>query len=516
MAWRHFGLMVALAAASQSAWAGWTEARSKHFVIYSEQNPKQLRQFAEDLERFDQAVRFLRSMGDPELTDSGRLTIYVLPSQAAVASLAGSPGSGIAGMYVGRASGARAFVHRQRDSDNYNDLQAQTVFFHEYLHHLMLQELELAVPAWIVEGTAELYATASINKDGSVTVGRAAQHRAYGLFGSNQLSVEDMVGATRQKMSHAQLDQLYGRGWLLTHMLTFEPSRKGQLGRYVMGIQNGMTALNSAKAAFGDLKLLSKDLNRYLEQRKILGLTLPANKFKVAPISLRPLSPAESAIVPVVMRSERGVGPKTAPRVLNDARKVAARFPGDPEVLAALAEAETDAGNHAAAVAAADKALALRPAYSKPMIMKARAILASGQADPAKVDWKATRVLIGRANRLDPEHAEPLMLFYQSYLQQGMEPTRNAVEGLLYAQRIVPQDGSLRMLAVRQLIADKQLAEARALFGPIANSPHAGESRERLQQILQALAQGNAAQAMALLDAEEADTKANGQGAASR
>src|SRR4028119_2210920 len=116
MAWRHFGLAVALTAASQSARAGWTEARSKHFVIYSEQHPKQLRQYAEDLERFDQAVRLLRRMEDPELTDAGRLTIYALPSQAAAASLAGQPGSGIAGMYIGRASGARAFVHRQRET----------------------------------------------------------------------------------------------------------------------------------------------------------------------------------------------------------------------------------------------------------------------------------------------------------------------------------------------------------------------------------------------------------------
>jgi tetratricopeptide (TPR) repeat protein len=182
-------------------------------------------------------------------------------------------------------------------------------------------------------------------------------------------------------------------------------------------------------------------------------------------------------------------------------------------VLAALAEAETDAGNHESAVAAADRALALRPSYAKPMIMKARALLAMGQANPAKADWKATRALIGKANRLDPDHAEPLVLFYRSYLEQGIKPTRNAVEGLLYAQEIVPQDSSLRMLAVRQLIDDKAWAEARALFGPIANSPHAGESRERLQQVLQALTQGNGAQATALLDAQEADSRARRQGA---
>jgi tetratricopeptide (TPR) repeat protein len=225
------------------------------------------------------------------------------------------------------------------------------------------------------------------------------------------------------------------------------------------------------------------------------------------------LSPAESAILPVVMRSERGVSQKTAPRVLNDARKVATRFPNDPVVLAALAEAETDAGNHELASATADRALALRPDYAKPMIMKARALLAMAEADPTKADWKATRALISKANRLDSDHAEPLVLFYRSFLEQGIKPTRNAVEGLLYAQGIVPQDTGLRMMAVRQLIDDKALAKARAMFGPIANNPHAGSSRERLQQVMQALAQGNGAQATALLDAQETDTEARGQGA---
>ena len=66
-----------LVAASACVWASqagatWHEARSKHFIIYSDDNPKNLRAFAEKLERFDGVFRHLRKMGDPDLTDAGR------------------------------------------------------------------------------------------------------------------------------------------------------------------------------------------------------------------------------------------------------------------------------------------------------------------------------------------------------------------------------------------------------------------------------------------------------------
>ena len=52
-------------------------------------------------------------------------------------------------------------------------------------------------------------------------------------------------------------------GWRPAHYLAFEPSRRGQASKYIDLIQKGVPALDAAKQAFGDLKQLEKDLERY-------------------------------------------------------------------------------------------------------------------------------------------------------------------------------------------------------------------------------------------------------------
>ena len=57
-------------------------------IAFHIERPDELRVYAEKLERFDQAVRYIRQMDDPALTDAGRVKIFVLPDGDAVARLA--------------------------------------------------------------------------------------------------------------------------------------------------------------------------------------------------------------------------------------------------------------------------------------------------------------------------------------------------------------------------------------------------------------------------------------------
>ena len=61
-------LLVALAAlvlAPSQVNAKWYEAKSRHFIVYSEQKPHDLRAYASKLERYDSAIRAARKMKDP-------------------------------------------------------------------------------------------------------------------------------------------------------------------------------------------------------------------------------------------------------------------------------------------------------------------------------------------------------------------------------------------------------------------------------------------------------------------
>lgn len=486
---------------TSAAVAGWHEAKTKHFIIYADLDPGDLNLYAERLERFDQAVRVLRGMTDPPLTDSNRLTIYALRSEAAIAKLAG--GSGVAGFYAARTSGSVAFVPRRAGSTHTKlDLDTETIFFHEYAHHLQLQNVSLALPAWVREGFAEFFATARVNDDGSVLIGSPPLHRAWGLNLDMGLSFESILGGTYGTLDSNGYEQLYGRGWLLVHYLTFEVKRRGQLGRYLSGIQNGLSLLDSAKAAFGDLEALDKDLNRYL-RGKLTGVRVAASRLSTGHVAIRSLTPGEAMIMDVRIRSKRGVTAKTAPGVAADARKAAAGFSADPFVQSTLAEAEYDAGNHAAAEAAADRALAADPNFVHALIYKGRARMEMAIANPKQpADWKSIRSWFAKANKLDTENAEPLVLFYLSYVSAGLAPTKNAIDGLLYAVTLVPQDDGARLLAVRQLLIDSRLAEARVMFAPLAFNPHASADRVQARaKVMKAIADGDAKGALAALDA---------------
>src|SRR5215213_9381443 len=112
-------LSICLAAGGMAAWAApaaaaWQVARSKHFVIYADDKPNRLTEFATRLEQFDRAARALLQMDDPLVGDGNRVTVFVMPTVKDVQKLAGGD-SFLAGFYKGRASGSLAYVPKRGD-----------------------------------------------------------------------------------------------------------------------------------------------------------------------------------------------------------------------------------------------------------------------------------------------------------------------------------------------------------------------------------------------------------------
>lgn len=201
--------------------------------------------------------------------------------------------------------------------------------------------------------------------------------------------------------------------------------------------------------------------------------------------------------MPIRIRSARGVDSKTAPEVAALARGVAASYPDDPAVELELAEAEFDEHNYAAAEKAAEHALALDPKLAKALIYKGRAEM---QLAGSNTDWNAIRQDFIAANKLDTEDPEPLLLYYESFGRSGERPTANAIAGLEYALDLAPQDKSLRMMVVSELINSHKIAEAKETLAPLAFDPHSGNGREFARKVMAALSSNDPKAALAALD----------------
>ena len=488
-------LAAILAVSGTQGQAAWYEAKSIHFVIYANENPNDLKLYAQSLERFDSAARQLMRLPDPELTDAGLVNIFVLPSLGAVSKLAGS--SDVAGFYTSRADGSYAFVPSSRDvSSDY----ASVIFFHEYTHHLQLQTAEYPVPGWVAEGFADYMSTADINRDGSITFGKQAPGREWDPGQQSMLPLSQLVGETYSHLGEQKIGYFYARGWLLTNYLLGEPKRQNQLNIYLSSIAKGAKPIDAATSAFGDINKLESDLERYANSNALHGFKVGANLIRVGSVTVRPLSPGEAAIMDVRIRSKRSVDAKTAPVVAAEAKKIALQYPQDSFVQSCLAEAEYDAHDYAEAKAAVDRTIGINPTDVHALIYKGRVGMALAKANPKAADWEAIRGSLIKANQLDTENAEPLELYYESYGAAHQPPPPNAVDALIYAMALAPRDQGIRMEAVQELLAEGKAADAKKAFTKIAYQPHLPSGmREWADKVMQRIDLGDTKAALAMV-----------------
>lgn len=472
---------------AQPALADWRVAETAHFVVYADMSDGTLRRYAERLEKFDKALRLARGVADAPPPRAGRVTVYMLGSDTKVANLIGS--ANVAGAYIPRAGDSVAFVPEDAAGDfgNPGRITAEAVLFHEYAHHFMFTVWpDAALPSWVVEGWAEFNATAAFRKDGSILFGNAPNYRARGLLTGNPLPIEQLLAGAVGTLRADQRAALYGRGWALVHYLTFEPSRKGQLGAYLDAITRQRRTPEQAAAAFGDLGALHRELQRFLTQPRISGYTIRADLLTVPPVAVRSLGAGEAAMMPVRIRLERGVRGDAAATVYADAARIAARFPADPAVQVMLAQAAYAARDLGEALAAADRAVAADAAMLEAQYLRATVLMARAQAagDLRAETWQDIRRAIGRANRLDPDDPRPLALYYRSFADRREPPPALARDGLLRAFALAPQDRALRLQTAAMLIGQRKLVEAREMLLVLTYDPHASGMGERASRMI--------------------------------
>lgn len=479
--------------------AEWLEASSDHFVIYGDQNEKAVRGFAERLELFHQAMAQVLHRQSVRISPSSRVTIFVVTNQSQVREFAKSDNRYVAGVFIPRAGSTIALVPKLRAASSKFELSPETILFHEYAHYFMFGMTSQAYPNWLVEGFAEFFSGARFMPD-SIGLGAPANHRAYELAYARSVPIRKMLDIQVDPMAaKSNYDAFYGQSWALFHYLTFAPERIGQLPKYERLLATGDSAIEAAEGAFGDLDKLEKDMEAYPKRRTLSYLVIKRNSLAIGPIAVRTLSPGQAEMMPTTIRSKVGVNHEEALALLPEARRVAAQYPDDPGVLAALAEAEVDAGNDDAAIAAADRCVGIDPKQINALIQKGYALtnkVRTGALPPES--WRDVRSQFMKVNRIENDNPIPLVQFYLSYRGQGIVPTKNAIDGLEWAMTLAPFDSSVRWLAAQQMISDNRLKDAEQTLTPLAYSTHPGGQTDEALELLKdvrariAAAQGTA------------------------
>lgn len=505
MRFNLFAGAAALALAAPAS-AAWQQASSKHFLIYGDMPAEEMTAYATKLEKFDAASRLIRAMKDPTVGDGNRVQVFVVSSMLDVNRLYGSAEAGVGGYYVGDVSGPYIVTPQKirRLNTRTDKIDPEVVFFHEYTHHLQLQTTQKPMPAWLSEGFAEFMGNPVFGDDGSVGIGAPAADRAEQLVKGRWPTMGDLMEGNAFKLSQGGFwIQNYAEGWLLNHYLAFEPTRKGQIEKYVAGIENGENPLDAAKSAFGDLGVLESQLHDYLKRKSLPFVKIDASKLTIPPVSVTALPPGASEVMPYRIQSKTGYRSVSVDYVLGKVREIAARYPNDSLVQRTLAEVEFDGEHFDEGLAAAEAATKADPKSTEAIIWKGRNILAKAKKanDPAL--FSSARHEFLAANKLDSEDPEPLYLYYRTYRAANVVAPKQAVEALRYATILAPRDFYPALQLVTEELRQNDLPAAAQALKPIAYLPHLGQTKQNdALAVMKLIEAGKGPDALALAQRE--------------
>jgi len=469
----------------QPARAEWMEAKSAHFTVYGDTSESELRARTVKLERFDAALRGLL-----KVPDGGSATIYIVRLDD-IRKFSGA--SNVLGFYRPNYQGAVGFIPLSINaSDKINPTQ---IMFHEYTHHILLSSELVAYPGWATEGLAEFFSTTKFDAEGNAIVGGAPTIRQYSIGQQHAWSVSELLDSDSKPPKDDAKEELYSRGWALTHYLLLSGKRPGQFFQYINLLNKGGEPLEVGRKVFGNLDKLDSEVEAYIRQPSFPSSVIKASNANLAQeVAVRKLSAGEVAIMPYRLESANGVNSTTAPILAQRARPVASRFPDDPAVLRAMTEIAYDAKAYDEADADAQHLLALQPDNVMGLAYRGRVMAQRAKASGKAEDWDGARSLFLKANRADPNHALPFVLYYDTFGAQGIAAPAAAANGLYRAAVLVPADFSVRLRAALQLVRDGDRKTAHDLIAPAAINAEISDNPYR--KLIKAFAEGASADAL--------------------
>jgi tetratricopeptide (TPR) repeat protein len=486
-----------LSAAGAPAHAEWLEAKSPHFTVIGDMSESELRHRTQQLEQYDGALRYLLGV-----KTTIPVTVFEVANIGDVQAAMGKGSRNIAGFYSATAQRAFAVVPEKLNFYQ-EDFSPRVVLFHEYAHHMLLSNTSVFMPGWAQEGLAEMFATAKIGEDGSVTIGDKNDARGDAMMTTHRWSVQRMLDSDLNPPKDKDEEgEKYSRGWALVHYLWMSGKRPGQYVEFIKQLNETVDPVASGKKVFGDLGKLDSELDVYLRAHSFNLSKFGPDKIGALPqVSIHSLSQGEAAILTYRIASAVGVDEKTAEPLAARARPVAAAYPNDLGVQVAMAEMEYDAKNYSAADQAADRALAKDPNNIYALVYKGRVGMRRAIEKHDAALATQARAWLLKANRADSEHPLPFVVYYDSFAAMGQLPSADATNGLFRAAVLVPQDTDLRIRASIALLRDGDIDTARRILAPAAFAAE-GSGENKPLKLIKEMAKSKDKQALLAKAAE--------------
>lgn len=326
--------------------AQWREARSEHFLLYSDGSEEELRETAAALEGFD---RLLRRLMDVQGNGGSRLRIFLMADREAVVRTTDGSDPQLAGYYTNDPQVPILVAPRADTGNGRFDIAARDVLFHEYAHHIMLQYSKGPLPVWYAEGLAEYYSTARALGGGGFEIGAAPANRVTVLREARDwIPLGEMLAASDYRQFSGRLHLLYAQGWLLAHYATQNAGRRDQLEFYFRLVSQGTPRAAAVDAAFGrNAADFDRQLRDYARRPIYASQRLEWPPVDRADVALRPLRQAEAELIGFDIALRRGLG-STRPAIFLQALDAAGRpHLDDPYARQLIAMAEQRIGGRA-------------------------------------------------------------------------------------------------------------------------------------------------------------------------
>jgi hypothetical protein len=191
----------------------WRYFSSPNFELYSRNDESSSRELLHNLE-------LLRAVFLEQLKLEPRLhvpvTVYSFRSRkdfVAYAPAAMKSSSGLAGFYLFRPDRAVISMAPAEESD-----EAKQTIFHEYIHHLF-RTAEFDPPLWFNEGTAEVFAGITVDRN-RVQIGAPVDNRVLYLRQESLLPLEQLFNAEKSEKLYkddTHTGVFYAESWALLH-----------------------------------------------------------------------------------------------------------------------------------------------------------------------------------------------------------------------------------------------------------------------------------------------------------